>query len=122
VGGRSEDATVVAMTSLWSRLPSMAELGHCRDVTPPRVSACHTFLVRIICVEFEKGRTTAKEARRALGEMVPKVGAKHAEEVERALRKGSGAGPVVPMTRLRPTNRPPRWLTIQGTPCGRRGM
>ena len=30
---------------------------------------------------------TAKEARRALGEMVPKVGAKHAEEVERALRE-----------------------------------
>jgi polyhydroxyalkanoate synthesis regulator phasin len=38
-------------------------------------------------VEFEKGRMTAKEARRALGEMVPKVGAQHAEEVERALRE-----------------------------------
>jgi polyhydroxyalkanoate synthesis regulator phasin len=41
----------------------------------------------IICVEFEKGRMTAKEARRALGEMVLKVGAKHGEEVERALRE-----------------------------------
>jgi hypothetical protein len=40
----------------------------------------------IICVEFEKGRMTAKEARRALGEMVPKIGTEHAEEVERVLR------------------------------------
>lgn len=44
-------------------------------------------LVCIICVEFEKGRMTAKEARRALGEMVAKVGAGHAEEVERRLRE-----------------------------------
>jgi AMMECR1 domain-containing protein len=41
----------------------------------------------ILCVEFEKGRMTAKEARRALGEMVPKVGAEHAKEVERVLRE-----------------------------------
>jgi polyhydroxyalkanoate synthesis regulator phasin len=41
----------------------------------------------IICVEFEKGRMTAKEARRALGEMVSKVGAKHAQEIERSLRE-----------------------------------
>jgi hypothetical protein len=41
----------------------------------------------IVCVEFEKGHMTAKEARRALGEMVPKVGAQHAEEVERTLRE-----------------------------------
>ncbi len=41
----------------------------------------------IICVEFEKGRMTLKEARRALGEMVPKVGAAHGEEVERVLRE-----------------------------------
>jgi len=34
---------------------------------------------------------TAKEARRALGEMVPKVGAKHAEEVERTLREAEQA-------------------------------
>jgi len=43
--------------------------------------------VCILCVEFEKGRMTAKEARRALGEMVPKVGAEHAEKVERVLRE-----------------------------------
>jgi hypothetical protein len=41
----------------------------------------------IICLEFERGRMTAHEARRALGEMVPKIGAKHAEEVERTLRE-----------------------------------
>jgi hypothetical protein len=41
--------------------------------------------VCIICVEFEKGRMTAKEARRALGETVKKVGAIHAEEVEGVL-------------------------------------
>lgn len=44
-----------------------------------------------ICVDFEKGRMTAKEARRALGEMVQKVGAKHAEEVERTLREAEEA-------------------------------
>ncbi len=38
----------------------------------------------IICLEFEKGRMTAKEAHRALGEMVQKIGVKHGEEVERA--------------------------------------
>jgi hypothetical protein len=43
--------------------------------------------VCIICLEFEKGRMTATEARRALGEMVPKVGAEHGEEVERVLRE-----------------------------------
>jgi polyhydroxyalkanoate synthesis regulator phasin len=44
-----------------------------------------------ICVDFEKGRMTAKEARRALGEMVQKVGAKHAEVVERTLREAEEA-------------------------------
>jgi hypothetical protein len=39
----------------------------------------------IICVDFEKGRMTTKEARRALGEMVAKVGVEHAERVERTL-------------------------------------
>jgi hypothetical protein len=43
--------------------------------------------VCIICLEFEKGRMTAKEARRALGEMVVKVGAEHGQEVERVLRE-----------------------------------
>jgi hypothetical protein len=50
--------------------------------------------VCIICVEFEKGRMTAKEARRALGEMVTKVGAEHAEEVERALREAEERSPA----------------------------
>ena len=52
-----------------------------------RLHACYTFFVCIICVEFDKGRMTAKEARRALGEMVPKVGAEHSEEVKRVLRE-----------------------------------
>ena len=52
-----------------------------------RLHGCYSFFVCIICVEFEKGRMTAKEARRALGEMVPKVGAEHGEEVERVLRE-----------------------------------
>jgi hypothetical protein len=47
--------------------------------------------VCIICIEFEKGRMTAKEARRALGEMVEAVGPDHAGEVERALRKAEAA-------------------------------
>ncbi len=34
---------------------------------------------------------TAKEARRALGEMTTKVGAQHAEEVERLLREAEDA-------------------------------
>jgi hypothetical protein len=42
-------------------------------------------------LDFEKGRMTAKEARRALGEMVAKVGARHAEEVERTLREADEA-------------------------------
>jgi hypothetical protein len=45
----------------------------------------------IICVDFAKGRMTAKEARRALGEIVPKVGANHADEVERTLREAEDA-------------------------------
>lgn len=55
---------------------------------PPR---CYDPPVCIICLDFEKGRMTAKEARRALGEMVPKVGAKHAEELERTLREAEEA-------------------------------
>jgi hypothetical protein len=39
---------------------------------------------------------TAKEARRALGEMVPKVGAKHAEEVERTLREAEAVAAGTP--------------------------
>jgi hypothetical protein len=42
--------------------------------------------VCIICLELQKGLMTAGEARRALGEMVPKIWTKHAEEVERLVR------------------------------------
>ena len=45
----------------------------------------------IICVDFEKGRMTSKEARRALGEMVVKLDPKHAQEVERTLRDADAA-------------------------------
>jgi polyhydroxyalkanoate synthesis regulator phasin len=50
----------------------------------------------MICVEFEKGRMTAKEARRALGEMVPKVGAEHVEAVERVLREAEEKAAAAP--------------------------
>src|SRR5271168_5363488 len=61
----------------------------------PRASDCYASLVCIICVEFEKGRMTAKEARRALGEMVPKVGAEHAEEVEHVVREAEAVAVVL---------------------------
>ncbi|MGO8994895.1 MAG: hypothetical protein ACLQVI_16390 [Polyangiaceae bacterium] len=54
-----------------------------QDAAAPR--GCYASIVCIICVEFEKGKMTAKEARRALGEMVPRVGAEHAAEVDRML-------------------------------------
>lgn len=41
----------------------------------------------LICVDFEKGKLTTKEARRALGEMVEKIGPEHAAEVERKLEE-----------------------------------
>lgn len=41
----------------------------------------------LICVEFERDRMTVFEARRALGEMVEKIGEEHAEEVEEMLRE-----------------------------------
>lgn len=41
----------------------------------------------LICVEFERDRMTTFEARRALGEMVEKIGEDHAEEVEEMLRE-----------------------------------
>ncbi len=40
----------------------------------------------LICVEFERDRMTVFEARRALGEMVEKIGKEHADEVEEMLR------------------------------------
>lgn len=41
----------------------------------------------IICVDFQKGRLTTKEARRALGEMVVTLDKRHVEELERTLSK-----------------------------------
>ncbi len=70
--------------------PARFALDHC---------GCYAFYVCLICVEFEKGRMTAKEARRALGEMVPKIGAEHAEKVERRLRESEAAAvPPPPRT------------------------
>jgi hypothetical protein len=63
------------------------QVAAARGYRASRLHACYCFFVCIICVEFEKGRMTAKEARRALGEMVPNVGAEHGEQVERALRE-----------------------------------
>ena len=42
----------------------------------------------IICIDYAKGKMTAKEARRALGEMTEKIGDEHMLEVEYAIRPG----------------------------------
>ncbi len=39
----------------------------------------------LICLEFEKGKLTTSEARRALGEMVPQLEPDHVREVESLL-------------------------------------
>lgn len=39
----------------------------------------------LICLEFEKGKLTTAEARRALGEMVPQLEPEHVREVESLL-------------------------------------
>ncbi len=41
----------------------------------------------IICLDFQKGRLTTKEARRALGEMVVTLDKRHVEEIEATLSK-----------------------------------
>lgn len=41
----------------------------------------------IICLDFQKGRLTTKEARRALGEMAVTLDKSHVAEVEESLRK-----------------------------------
>lgn len=48
----------------------------------------------IICIEFEKGAMTTAEARRALGEMVEKVGREHASEVAKKLDDADDSGGV----------------------------
>lgn len=40
----------------------------------------------LICVDFQRQKMTAFEARRALGEMVEVIGPQHAAEVEQLLR------------------------------------
>ena len=58
----------------------------------------------IICLDFEKGRMTSKEARRALSEMVTKLDAKHVRDLERSLSeaeeqgRGGQVGQVGPQT------------------------
>jgi polyhydroxyalkanoate synthesis regulator phasin len=39
----------------------------------------------IICVDFQKGKLTTKEARRALGEMASTLDEKHRADVEKQL-------------------------------------
>jgi hypothetical protein len=47
----------------------------------------------IICIDFDRGSLTAKEARRALGEMTAKLDKKHVEEVEAKIAKAEAEGP-----------------------------
>jgi hypothetical protein len=46
----------------------------------------------IICIDFDRGSLTAKEARRALGEMTTKLDKKHREEVEAKIEKAESEG------------------------------
>ena len=41
----------------------------------------------LICVEYQKGKMTIGEARRALGEMREKIGDEHTDEVRDMLKK-----------------------------------
>jgi hypothetical protein len=41
----------------------------------------------IICIDFDRGTLTAKEARRALGEMTPKIDKAHLREVDAKIRE-----------------------------------
>lgn len=50
----------------------------------------------IICLDFQKGRLTSKEARRALGEMAVKLDKSHIEEVERAIAKAEAEAASAP--------------------------
>ncbi len=45
----------------------------------------------IICIDFDRGRLTSAEARKALGEMTAKLDKKHVEEIEEKLKKGDAA-------------------------------
>jgi hypothetical protein len=50
----------------------------------------------IICLDFQKGRLTTKEARRALGEMSVKLDKSHVAEVERILEQAEEAADSKP--------------------------
>ncbi len=41
----------------------------------------------LICLDFEKGKLTTREARRALGEMAPQLEPDHLREVESLLEE-----------------------------------
>ncbi len=58
----------------------------------------------IICVDFDKGRMTAAEARRALGEMVVKLDPEHVAQIERTLHDADSGTPagVAPSTSKKP--------------------
>jgi hypothetical protein len=47
----------------------------------------------IICVDFEKGKLTTKEARRALGELASGLDKRHVEELEAVLARAEEAPP-----------------------------
>lgn len=50
----------------------------------------------IICIDFDRGRLTTKEARRALGEMTAKLDKKHIDEVVAKVEKAEAAKNPVP--------------------------
>ena len=45
----------------------------------------------LICVDFQKGRLTTREARRALGEMAVSLGRAHVGEIEATLAEAEAA-------------------------------
>ena len=47
----------------------------------------------IICIDFDRGTLTAKEARRALGEMTAKLDTKHRAEVVAKIEKAEAKEP-----------------------------
>ncbi len=47
----------------------------------------------IICIDFDRGKLTTREARRALGEMTAKLDKKHVEEIEAKLEEADAEEP-----------------------------
>ncbi len=48
----------------------------------------------LICIEFDKGRMTSGEARRALGEMGQRMDPRHRGEVEKKIEDAEVEGPA----------------------------